>query len=50
MGLWVFSIGFVASAVSSMLANPLGSAVATKSMFTSLEEEQGSKIKVKTKS
>ncbi len=42
-GLWVFAIGFVAAAFSSMLAVPLGAAVATDSMFTAEEEEVSKK-------
>lgn len=33
-GLWVFSIGFVAAALSSMFTEPLGAAITADSMFS----------------
>ncbi len=48
-GVWVFSLGFVASAVSSMLANPLGSAVASDSMFTEEDKVEESEEEVKVR-
>ena len=34
VGLWVFGLGFVAAAVSSMIATPLGAALTAESTFT----------------
>ena len=42
-GLWVFGLGFIAAALSSMLTVPLGAALTADSMFT--EKEDGERVK-----
>ena len=37
-GLWVFGLGFIAAALSSMLTVPLGAALTADSMFTEKED------------
>ena len=39
VGVFVFAIGFVAAALSSMLAVPLGAGITVKTVFTRCEEE-----------
>lgn len=43
VGVWIFAIGFVAAALSSMLAVPLGAALTADSMFHQCQEEKESK-------
>ena len=40
IGVMVFAIGFVAAALSSMLAVPLGAGITVQSVFTECEEER----------
>jgi Mn2+/Fe2+ NRAMP family transporter len=39
-GVWIFALGFVAAALSSMLAVPLGAALTVDSVFCECEEEK----------
>ncbi|XP_040573501.1 divalent metal cation transporter MntH [Lepeophtheirus salmonis] len=39
VGLWVFGLGFIAAALSSMLTVPLGAAITADSVFSSIEGE-----------
>ena len=39
VGVWIFAMGFVAAALSSMLAVPLGAALTADSVFSECEEE-----------
>ena len=44
-GLWVFGLGFIAAALSSMLTVPLGAAITADSMFTiPRKDEEGKSI------
>ena len=43
-GLWVFGLGFIAAAISSMLTTALGAVLTIESMFTVKREDIGEKI------
>ena len=48
VGVFVFAIGFVAAALSSMLAVPLGAGITVKTVFTRCEEENEEEATVGT--
>jgi len=49
VGVFIFAIGFIAAALSSMLAVPLGAALTADSLFSRCEEEENCTVKKKYK-
>jgi len=49
VGVFIFSVGFIAAALSSMLAVPLGAALTADSLFSRCEEEDNCEVKKKYK-
>jgi len=49
VGVFIFAVGFIAAALSSMLAVPLGAALTADSLFSRCEEEDNCEVKKKYK-
>ena len=49
VGVFIFAVGFIAAALSSMLAVPLGAALTADSLFSRCEEEENCEVKKKYK-
>jgi Mn2+/Fe2+ NRAMP family transporter len=49
VGVFIFAVGFIAAALSSMLAVPLGAALTADSLFSRCEEEDNCEVKKKSK-
>jgi len=47
VGVFIFAVGFIAAALSSMLAVPLGAALTADSLFSRCEEEENCEVKKK---